>query len=210
MVGAASEQGGVVTNGMSEHARNSGRANSALVATVDIPDFGEGCLKGMKFQRQWEEKAFKIGGGNFKAPVQKIDDFLSDRTSLDLDGALPPSYRPGVTPANLRDCLPKEVGDTLAAGIKSWDHKIKGFANNQGVLTGIETRTSAPLRILRNECMESVNTRGLYPAGEGAGYAGGIISAAVDGIKIAEAIITRYREPEEDFSFDIIQKLRGD
>jgi len=209
VVGAASEKGGVVTNGMSEHARDSGRANSALVAAVDIPDFGEGCLKGMEFQRKWEEKAFKAGGGGFKAPAQKLEDFLHDRYSADLDIALSPSYRPGVTPANLRDCLPKEVGETLADGVRHWDRQIKGFIQEEAVVTGVETRTSAPLRILRNECLESVNTPGLYPAGEGAGYAGGIISAAVDGIKIAEAIIARYQEPDEGFSSVIIDKLTG-
>ncbi|HHT64182.1 MAG: NAD(P)/FAD-dependent oxidoreductase [Bacillota bacterium] len=208
VVGAASEKGKVVINGMSEHARNSGRANSALVVTVDASDFGEGCLKGIEFQRKWEEKAYKMGGGYYKAPVQKIEDFLLDRASGDLDGVLQPSYRPGVTPANLRECLPKEIGETLAEGIRVWNQKIKGFGHNQGVLTGVETRTSAPLRILRNEGMESVNTRGLYPAGEGAGYAGGIISAAVDGVKVAEAIIARYREPEKDFSPEVIDKLK--
>jgi len=212
VVAAASEKGGVVTNGMSEHNRDSGLANSALVATVDIPDFGDGILQGIEFQRKWEKKAYQMGGGNFQAPVQKITDFLADRPSSDLDDCLQPTYRPGVTPVNLRDCLPEEVGETLADGIRYWDQKIKGFIHEKGILTGVETRTSAPVRILRNESMESVNTRGLYPAGEGAGYAGGIISAAVDGIKIAEAIITRYREPEDSFSAEIMDKLmlRGD
>lgn len=212
VVGAASEKGGVVTNGMSEHARDSGRANSALVATVDIPDFGDGCLKGMEFQRKWEKQAFQMGGGDYKAPAQTLEGFLADRCSANLEDALYPSYRPGVTPANLRDCLPKEVGETLADGIRHWDRQIKGFIQQQGVITGVETRTSAPLRILRNEGWESVNTPGLYPAGEGAGYAGGIISAAVDGVKIGEAIIARYREPEGSFSSDLIDKLtlRGD
>ncbi|ATW25250.1 NAD(P)/FAD-dependent oxidoreductase [Candidatus Formimonas warabiya] len=211
VVGAASEPGGVVTNGMSEHARDSGKANSALVATVDIADFGEGCLKGMEFQRKWEEKAFRLGGNNFNAPAQRLEDFLADRKSTDLDEQAS-SYRPGVTPANIRDCLPKEVGEVLTDAIRFWDHKIKGFIQDRAVVTGVETRTSAPLRILRNECLESVNTSGLYPAGEGAGYAGGIISAAVDGLKVAEAIIRKYREPEAGFLPEIIDKLatRGD
>ena len=184
VVGAASEKGKVVINGMSEHARNSGRANSALVVTVDASDFGEGCLKGIEFQRKWEEKAYKMGGGYYKAPVQKIEDFLLDRASGDLDGVLQPSYRPGVTPANLRECLSKEIGETLAEGIRVWNQKIKGFGHNQGVLTGVETRTSAPLRILRNEGMESVNWG--FTRQEKSRY-GGIISAAVDGVKVAEA-----------------------
>lgn len=208
VVGAASEKGGVVTNGMSEQARDSGRANSALVAAVDIPDFGDGCLKGMEFQRKWEKKAFKAGGGGFKAPAQKLEDFLHDRYAAELDGVLSSSYLPGVTPANLRDCLPKEVGETLVDSVNYWDRQIKGFKGGQAVVTGVETRTSAPLRILRNECLESLNTPGLYPAGEGAGYAGGIISAAVDGIKIAEAIITRYQEPEAGFPAVMIDKLK--
>ncbi|MGI6677726.1 MAG: NAD(P)/FAD-dependent oxidoreductase [Dehalobacterium sp.] len=207
VVGAASEKNEVVTNGMSEHGRDSGRANSALVVTVDIPDFGEGCLKGMEFQRQWERKAYHIGGGNYQAPVQKLEDYLHDRPSRDLEGTIGSSYRPGVTPSNLRDCLPQEVGETLADAVKRWDRQIKGFIHQQAVLTGVETRTSAPLRILRNEGLTSVNTPGLYPAGEGAGYAGGIISAAIDGLKVAEKIISFYEKPKEELPAALVDKL---
>lgn len=208
VVAAASEEGGVVTNGMSEHARDGQNANSALVVTVDVPDFGEGCLKGIEFQRKYEKKAFKIGGGGYQAPAQKIDDFLADRASTDLEDIATPSYRPGVTPANLRDCLPKEVGEVLGDAIRFWDHKIKGFAHENGVLTGVETRTSAPVRILRKDDFESINTLGIYPAGEGAGYAGGIVSAALDGIKVAEAIITKYQKPEGDFLGSLLERVR--
>ncbi|MCR6544377.1 NAD(P)/FAD-dependent oxidoreductase [Dehalobacterium formicoaceticum] len=207
VVGAASETGGVVTNGMSEHARASGRANAAIVATVDIPDFGDGCLKGMEFQRKWEQIASYRGGGNYYAPAQKLEDFLQNRPSADLAGTIGSSYRPGVTPGNLRDCLPQEVGETIAAAIRHWDRQIKGFIHPQAVVTGVETRTSAPVRILRNERLVSMNTPGLYPAGEGAGYAGGIISAAVDGLKAAEAIISHYEKPKEFFPSALIDKL---
>jgi len=207
VVGAASEPGGVVTNGMSKHARDSGTANSALVVTVDTSDFGDGCLQGMEFQRKWEETAFRAGGGNYKAPAQALTDFLLDRDERGLDGVIKPSYRPGVNPANVRDCLPKQVGEVLQDAIGHWDRQLKGFAHDQAVVTGIESRTSAPVRIVRNEEMESVNVSGLYPAGEGAGYAGGIVSAAVDGLKAAEAIITKYREPEQEFSPDLVANL---
>ena len=207
VVGAASEPGGVVTNGMSENARDSKHANSALVVSVNADDFGEGPLKGIDFQRKWEKAAYETGGGDFHAPVQRITDFLADRESTDLDGIVVPTYRPGVKPANLRECLPKEVGEVLGDAIKHWDKKIKGFAHAQAVMTGVETRTSAPLRILRNNDMESVNTEGLYPVGEGAGYAGGIVSAAVDGLKAADNIIKKYREPEGFFSPVLISKL---
>jgi len=191
VVAAASEPGQVVTNGMSEYSRSTGTANSALVVTVNPSDFPTpDPLGGVEFQRLWERQAFKLGGGNYQAPVQTVDDFLRDR-----HGDLPelnPSYLPGVEPANLRDSLPKEIGEVLARAIGNFDQKIRGFKSEPAALTGVETRTSSPLRILRDETRQSLNVRGLYPAGEGAGYAGGIMSAAVDGIKAAEAIIEQY------------------
>ena len=207
VVGAASEAGGVVTNGMSEQARDSGSANSAVVATVSPADFGDGPLAGMAFQRRWEAAAYQAGGGNYQAPAQKMTDFLADRPSVDFQGTVKPTYQPGVTPANVRDCLPKGVGETLAAALEHWDCKINGFAGAQALVTGVETRTSAPLRILRQTDLESVNTAGLYPAGEGAGYAGGIISAAVDGMKAAENIISKYQQPRGVFPAEIIGEI---
>jgi len=212
VVGASSEPGGVVTNGMSEQARDSGLANSALVAAVDSDDFGAGPLAGIAYQRQWEKAAYRAGGQNYQAPAQKIEDFLADRPSVDLTGGVRPTYQPGVVPANVRDCLPKQVGETLAQAITYWDKRIKGFAGNGALITGVETRTSAPLRILRTAELESVNLAGLYPAGEGAGYAGGIISAAVDGWKAAESIISRYGPPRDSFPLAVMEKiaLRGE
>lgn len=195
VVAAASEPGGVVTNGMSEHARDSGAANSALVVTVRPEDFaGEGPLAGMELQQELERAAFQLGGGGYQAPAQRVEDFLHDRTSTGFE-AWQPTYRPGVTPANLQEILPKEVGEVLAQALPDFNRKIRDFAWPDAVLTGVETRTSAPLRILRGENFVSVNFSGLYPVGEGAGYAGGIISAALDGLRVAEAIITEYAPP---------------
>lgn len=198
VVAAASETAGVVTNGMSRHDRATGVANSAVVVNVDKVDFNSGHpLAGIYFQRALERSAFSAGGGGFKAPVQPVADFLADRQPSQLPPGLIPSYLPGTVPANLREILPKEIGEVLAEALQDFDRKISGFAKDKAVLTGVETRTSAPLRILRDEDCCSINTPGLYPAGEGAGYAGGIISAAVDGIKVAEAIIRRYTLPEK-------------
>lgn len=195
VVGAASEPGRVVTNGMSEYARDTGVANSALVVSVNPVDFAAPePLAGIEFQRIWERKAYELGGGSFKAPVQSVEDFLRDRKG---DGPeLEPSYLPGVEAANLHDALPKEIGEVLGRALENFDRKINGFIQGSATLTGVETRTSAPLRIVRDETMQSVNLFGLYPAGEGAGYAGGIMSAAVDGIKAAEAVIGKYASVE--------------
>jgi uncharacterized FAD-dependent dehydrogenase len=196
VVAAASEPGGVVTNGMSLHQRASGVANSAVVVNVGNADLSsDHPLAGIYFQRALEKSAFKAGGGGFRAPVQPVADFLADRQPSQLPPGLIPSYLPGTVPANLREILPKEISEVLAEALQDFDRKIHGFAKDKAVLTGVETRTSAPLRILRDEDCCSINTPGLYPAGEGAGYAGGIISAAVDGIKVAEAIIRRYALP---------------
>lgn len=192
VVGAASEEGRLVSNGMSYHARDLENANSALVVTVGPEDFkGEHPLAGMEFQRHYESLAFKLGGGNYKAPVQLIGDFLNDKKSTKL-GSVIPTYKPGFEFRELKECLPKAVVDTLKEGILVFGKRIDGYDMYDGILTGIETRTSAPVRILRNEKLQSVSVKGLYPTGEGAGFAGGIISAAVDGIKASERIMEEY------------------
>jgi len=192
VVAAASEAGGVVTNGMSLYDRASGLANSALVVNVGREDCGGGPLAGVEFQRHWERLAYAAGGGGFAAPVQTVGDFLAGRTGR---GAflVPPSYRPGVRAANLADCLPPAVAATLARALGDFGRRLRGFDHPQAALTGVETRTSAPLRLLRGPDYVSVNVAGLYPAGEGAGYAGGIMSAALDGLNAALAIIRKYR-----------------
>jgi uncharacterized FAD-dependent dehydrogenase len=192
VVAAASEEGGVVTNGMSLYDRASGQANSALVVTVGPDDWGDGALAGVDFQRRWEAAAFAAGGGNYAAPVQAVGDFLAGRADGD-KFLTRPSYRPGVRLANLGSCLPAAVAATLARALADFGRKIKGFDHPQAVMTGVETRTSAPVRLLRTTARMSVNLAGLYPAGEGAGYAGGIMSAALDGLAAAEAIISEYK-----------------
>ena len=195
VVAAASEDGRLVSNGMSYHARDLANANSALVVTVSPEDFeGDSPLRGMEFQRHYESLAFKLGGGDYKAPVQLVGDFMHDRISTKL-GSVTPSYTAGYVFKELKDCLPDYVIEALKEGIQNFDKKIKGYGNHDAVLTGIETRTSAPVRIHRNETLESINVKGLYPTGEGAGFAGGIISAAVDGIKVAEHIVNRFKQP---------------
>lgn len=192
VVGAASEKGRLVTNGMSYHARNAENSNSALVVTVSEKDFeGNTPLKGMEFQRKYEKLAYELGGGNYIAPIQLLGDFMNDRKSNKL-GAVKPSYKPGYEFKELRNCLPSTVCDSIKEGVLKFDNKIKGYGMDDAILTGIETRTSAPVRISRNEKLESISAAGLYPTGEGAGFAGGIISAAVDGIKVAESIMKKY------------------
>ncbi|WP_244834420.1 FAD-dependent protein [Clostridium sp. BJN0001] len=194
VVAAASEKERLVSNGMSYHARDGVNANSALVVTVNPDDFkGSSPLRGMYFQRHYESLAYKLGGGGYKAPVQLVGDFLKDRKSTKL-GSVKPSYTAGYVFEELKNCLPSYVIDGLKEGIINFDSKIKGYGMDDAVLTGIETRTSAPVRIDRNKNLESINVSGLYPCGEGAGFAGGIISAAVDGIKSAESLITKYSE----------------
>lgn len=193
VVAAASEKNRLVSNGMSYHARDLANANSALVVTVGPEDFeGNSPLSGMEFQRKYEGLAFELGGGQYKAPVQLVGDFLKDKVSTKL-GKVEPSYRPGYEFRDLRECLPNYVVDTLKEGIVKFDTRIKGYGMADAVLTGIETRTSAPVRILRNDNLQSVSANGLYPTGEGAGFAGGIISAAVDGIKVAEKIMSEFK-----------------
>jgi uncharacterized protein len=192
VVAAASEENRLVTNGMSYYKRDLTNANSALVVNVGPEDFGSSNpLSGMEFQRHYESLAYKLGGGDYKAPVQLVGDFLKDRESSKL-GNIKPTYRPGYEFRELKNCLPNYVIAALKEGLMNFDHKIKGYAADEAVMTGIETRTSAPIRIERNENYQSVSLKGLYPAGEGAGYAGGIVSAAVDGLRIAESIMKEW------------------
>ena len=187
VVAAASEQGGVVTNGMSLRARDGKNINGGFLVGVGPEDFpGDDVLAGVRFQEQWERAAFRLGGENFFAPAQRVGDFLENRPSEGA-GAIQPTYRPGVTWTDLNPCLPDYVTGTLRQAIPLLDRKLHGFADPDGVLTGVETRSSSPVRILRDERYQSP-LRGLYPCGEGAGYAGGIVSAAVDGIRVAEAV----------------------
>jgi len=191
VVAATSEEGRVVTNGMSQYSRAERNANAALVVEVkpeDFPgDYRTNPLAGIDFQRQWESAAFVAGGSNYAAPAQRVGDFLAGRPSSQL-GEVDPSYQPGVHMTDLASCAPAYVIEALREAIPAFDKQIRGFAMADAVLTGVETRTSSPIRIKRGDNCQSINTCGLYPAGEGAGYAGGILSAGVDGIKVAEAV----------------------
>ena len=187
VVAAASEAGGVVTNGMSQYSRNERNANAGIVVAITPEDYPGGPLAGLPFQRHWEERAFAAGGGTYAAPAQLVGDFLKARASTKL-GAVIPSYKPGVTMTDLATCLPDYAVAAIREALPMFDRQIKGFAMHDAVMTGVETRTSSPIRIRRGEDLQSLNTRGLYPAGEGAGYAGGILSAGVDGIRVAEAL----------------------
>ncbi|HIU63432.1 MAG TPA: NAD(P)/FAD-dependent oxidoreductase [Candidatus Avacidaminococcus intestinavium] len=193
VVASSSEKGGVVTNGMSMHSRNSGLANSAVVVNVGPGDFDNNPLGGVEFQRYYERLAYITGGANYMAPGQSVESFIRN-TSPTWSNDLKPTYRPGIKLSALELLLPNMVSTTLKAGLIAFDSKIKGFAGPQGFLTGIETRTSAPLRIVRNtESYESISHMGLYPTGEGAGYAGGIMSAALDGYKVASGVIKKFK-----------------
>ncbi|WMW79780.1 NAD(P)/FAD-dependent oxidoreductase [Undibacterium cyanobacteriorum] len=189
VVAATSEPGRVVTNGMSQYSRNERNANSAIVVGINPEiDYPGHPLAGIDFQRKLESRAFELGGGTYNAPGQLIGDFLENRASTAF-GEVVPSYKPGITLCNLADALPEFAIKAIREAIPEFDKQIKGFALKDGLLTGVETRTSSPIRIKRNDKdMQSLNTRGLFPAGEGAGYAGGILSAAIDGIKVAEAL----------------------
>jgi uncharacterized protein len=187
VVAATSEPGRVVTNGMSQYSRNERNANAGIVVGITPADYPGHPLAGVAFQRHWEELAFAAGGGTYAAPAQRVGDFLARRESTTL-GEVVPSYRPGVRPTDLAACLPDFAGAAIREALTAFDRQIKGFALADAVLTGVETRTSSPIRIRRDDSFQSVNTRGLYPAGEGAGYAGGILSAGVDGIRVAEAV----------------------
>ena len=187
VVAATSEAGRVVTNGMSQYSRNERNANSGIVVGITPEDYPGDVLAGVEFQRKWEARAFELGGKNYCAPGQRVGDFLAGRASSAL-GEVQPSYTPGVTPTDLSSALPDYAIAAIREALPAFDKQIKGFAMSDAVLTGVETRTSSPVRIKRRENFQSMNTLGLYPAGEGAGYAGGILSAAVDGIEVAEAV----------------------
>ena len=188
VMAAASEEGGVVVNGMSQHARNDANSNSALLVGVEPGDFGsEHPLAGFAFQRQMEQAAYHLGGGGYKAPAQLVGDFLAGRESVAL-GEVQPSYRPGVTLTDLRGCLPGFVADSLRAGLPLLGRQLAGFDRPDGVLTGVESRSSSPVRLLRDDSGQA-SVEGVFPCGEGAGYAGGILSAAVDGIRCAEWVL---------------------
>jgi hypothetical protein len=194
VVAASSEQGRVVTNGMSHYSRNERNANAGIVVGITPADFGSGHpLAGIALQRQLEEKAFQLGGANYNAPAQLVGEFLAGRASTG-PGSVIPSYTPGVTWTDLSTALPDYAIAAIREAIPAFEKSLKGFAMNDAVLTGVETRTSAPIRIARSDNFESVNTKGLYPAGEGAGFAGGIISAAVDGMKVAEAVANKITQ----------------
>ncbi|MGM3276526.1 NAD(P)/FAD-dependent oxidoreductase [Ralstonia sp. 24A2] len=187
VVAATSEPGRVVTNGMSQYSRAERNANAGIVVGITPEDYPGGPLAGIAFQRKWEERAFELGGGNYQAPGQLVGDFIAGRPSTSL-GSVIPSYKPGVHPTDLSTALPDYVIEAIREALPQLDKKIAGFALHDAVLTGVETRTSSPLRIRRKDDYQSMNVEGLYPAGEGAGYAGGIYSAAIDGIEVAQAV----------------------
>ncbi|MGN6329320.1 MAG: NAD(P)/FAD-dependent oxidoreductase [Rhodanobacter sp.] len=190
VVAATSEPGRVVTNGMSQYSRNERNADAAVVVGIEPADFspyGEGPLAGIALQRTLESHAYVLGGENYSAPAQLVGDFLAGRASRDL-GDVQPSYQPGVTLGSLDSALPDYAIAAIREALPAFERQIRGYAMRDAILTGVETRTSSPVRITRDDSLQSRNTRGLYPAGEGAGYAGGILSAAVDGIKVAEAV----------------------
>ena len=187
VVAAASEPGRVVTNGMSQYSRNERNANAGIVVAITPADYPGDALAGIAFQREWESRAFVAGGGTYAAPGQLVGDFLAGRASTAL-GSVVPSYRPGVTLTDLSTCLPDYAIAAIREALPAFAREVAGFAMPDAMLTGVETRTSSPIRISRDDTCQSVNTRGLFPAGEGAGYAGGILSAGVDGIRVAEAV----------------------
>ncbi|MBQ3413926.1 MAG: FAD-binding protein [Clostridia bacterium] len=190
VIASSSEKDSIVTNGMSNFLRNGKNSNSAVLVNVTPDDFENNSpLAGIYFQKELEEKAFKLGGSNYFAPIQRFEDFLNNNKSTHI-GTILPSYKPGTTLSNLNEIFPEFVKTTLKEGILYFDKKLKGFANPDSILTGVETRSSSPVTIIRNENLVS-NINGLYPCGEGAGYAGGIMTAAVDGIKCAISVLEK-------------------
>lgn len=188
VVAAASEKGQLVTNGMSQYSRNERNANSAIVVGITPEqDFPGHVFAGIDLQRQLEMLAYELGGANYSAPAQLVGDFLADKPSTELASVIP-SYQPGITLGDLSKALPEFAVAAIREAIPVFNNQIKGFSMNDAILTGVETRTSSPICIKRGKDFQNINTRGLYPAGEGAGYAGGILSAAIDGIKVAEAV----------------------
>ena len=196
VVAATSEVGRVVTNGMSQYERSGKNANSGIVVGITPADYPGSPIAGIEFQRRLEEKAFELGGGTYKAPGQLVGDFLAGVPSVQL-GAVKPSYKPGVNLGDLSLCLPDYAIEAIREAIPAFDKQLDGFAMHDAVLTGVETRTSSPICIKRGDDYQSLNTKGLYPAGEGAGYAGGILSAGVDGIKVAEAVALSIQKNSE-------------
>ncbi len=195
VVAATSEEGRVATNGMSQYSRNERNANSGFVVAIDpARDYPGDPLAGLALQRHWESLAFVAGGSNYHAPAQRLGDFLAARPSTTL-GSVIPSYRPGVQPTDLAECLPDFAVAAMREALPVFGRQIPGYDHPDVVMTGVETRTSSPVRFTRGEDFQSLNTVGLYPAGEGAGYAGGILSAAVDGIKVAEAVALSLGSP---------------
>ena len=193
VVAATSEPNRVVTNGMSQYSRNERNANAGIVVGITPDDYPGGPLAGIEFQRQIESKAFELGGGTYEAPGQLVGDFIEGRPSTEF-GSVIPSYKPGVHLTDLAQALPPYAIEAIREALPAFEKQIKGFSMKDAVLTGVETRTSSPLRITRGPNFQSLNIKGLYPAGEGAGYAGGILSAGVDGIKVAEAVALDYSE----------------
>jgi uncharacterized FAD-dependent dehydrogenase len=187
VIAATSETGRVVTNGMSQYSRNERNANAGIVVGITPEDYPAGPLAGIDFQRELESRAYVLGGSNYNAPGQLVGDFIAGKSSQEF-GEVLPSYQPGVSLGELDSALPTYAIEAIREALPAFDRQIRGFAMNDAVLTGVETRTSSPVRVRRGADFQSVNTRGLYPAGEGAGYAGGIMSAAIDGIRIAEAV----------------------
>ena len=187
VVAATSEAGRVVTNGMSQYSRAERNANAGIVVGISPEDYPGDVLAGLAYQRHWESAAFIAGGGDYRAPAQLVGDFLAGRPSTGLGDVLP-SYKPGVTPTDLAQCLPDFAVEAMREALLAFDKQVPGFARPDALMTGVETRTSSPIRIPRGLDFQSVNTVGLFPAGEGAGYAGGILSAGVDGIRVAEAL----------------------
>jgi uncharacterized FAD-dependent dehydrogenase len=189
VVPTPTEDGLQCTNGMSNSHRNAPFANAGIVVTVSVEDFNRegfhGPLAGLEFQRHWEKKAYELGGGKFFAPAQSIPDYLQGRLKKKPGKT---TYRPGLAHADLNSLFPAKLTAALKEALKKFDRKMRGFASDQGMLIGIESRTSTPLRITRGEDLHCVSLRGLYPSGEGCGYAGGIVSSAIDGLRIADQI----------------------
>ncbi len=197
IIGATAQVDRVVTNGMADSRRSGDRANSGIVVQVRPDDYAayaapDDPLAGLAFQDHFERRAFELGGGDYRAPAQSVADFLEGRPST---GSLATSYRPGVSPADLHDCLPEPVSQTIAQALAGFGRRLPGFDGPSAVLVGVETRASSPVRLLRDDEGRSLGLQGLYPVGEGAGYAGGIVSAAVDGIRSAEHLVDHYRVP---------------
>ena len=191
VVGATSDIESVVTNGMSEYLQDNENSNAAVLVNVNLKDFeSDSPLAGIYFQKKWENKAYILGGSNYYAPSQLVGDFLNDKISTQYFD-VKPTYKPGVKFALLKDCLPDYVVESIKQAMPIFDRKIKGFANKNAIFTGVETRSSSPVRILRNDFQS--NIKGIFPAGEGSGYSGGIVSSAIDGIKVAETVIKKYQ-----------------